>query len=233
MEETTVSGTLYEDLVAKISKMILDGAIRKGELLPSEHALCQQFGVSRTTVRCALKVLAEHKIIETIRGKGSVVIADDFPYLNTGLRAKINTYQTDFEYAIQVRQMLEPQIAFEVARKATNQDVRDLKMINDLCAEKERAGTLTTMDMRRFHLRLAKCLDNPVLTSIVELLISRCDAPEDTTLQVPNPTVKSQRQALQEHYDIFRAIRDRNCEDAYFYMKENICTFRHNCLDEF
>lgn len=233
MDEKTGSNILYKDLVSKISKLILEGSIRKGDLLPSEHALCQQFGVSRTTVRYALKVLAERKIIKTVRGKGSVVIADDFPYLNNILRAKIDSYQTDFEYAAQIRRMLEPQIAYEVARKATAQDIRDLKAINDYCAEKERAGTLTSMDMRRFHFRLAECLDNPVLNAIIELLISKCDAPEDTTLCVPNPTGKSRHQALQEHYDILQAIRDHNCEDAYFYMKENIYTFRHNCLDEF
>lgn len=213
--------------------MISNGTIRKGEFLPSEHHLCEQFGVSRTTVRYALKVLADHKIIQTVRGKGSIVIADDFAYLNDNLRNKINSYQTNLEYATQIRQMLEPKIAFEVALKATSQDIHDLKAINDSCAKKLRAGTLNSIDMRQFHLRLVECLNNPVLNSIIELLISKCDAPTETTLQVPNPTSTSQQKALQTHYDILHAIQKRDCENAYFYMKENISTFQHNCLDEF
>ena len=233
MLENEANSTLYQEVVSQISKMILEGTVKKGEFLPSEHTLCQQFDVSRTTVRYALKVLSERKIIQTIRGKGSVVIADNFAYLHDGLRAKIDSYQNNFEYAVQVRRMLEPQIAFEAAQRANNQDLKDLKVINDLCEEKLTDGTLTTEDLRLFHLRLVDCLENPVLTSMVELLISMCDAPTDTTLQVPNPQEESQRRALLGHEDILQALKNKNCEDAYFYMKENLYTFRRNCLDEF
>ncbi len=233
MFDKAVNSTLCQNVVAQLSKMILDGSIKKGEMLPSEAKLCELFGVSRTTVRSALQVLTQRKIIETRRGKGSVVIADNFPYLNEGLRAKINEYESNFKYAVQARRMLEPQIAFEAACRATNQDIKVLSDIQEMCRQKQVDGTLTTDDMRLFHLRIADIVKNPVLVSMVELLISMCDAPPETEIQVPNPHPTVRPGVLQEHQKILDAIRERRPEDAYFLMKENIHTFENNCMNEY
>ena len=231
--EKATNNTLYQDVVAQICEMILAGSIKKGELLPSEAKLCAQFQVSRTTVRGALKILAQRKIIETSRGKGSVVISDNFSYLNEGMRAKIQQYESNFEYATQARQLLEPQIAALAAQIATKRDIEDLEHIIHMCDAKERDGTLTTEDLRTFHFRVADITRNPVLISMVELLISMCDAPPETTLQVPNPTKPSRQTIMVGHEMILDAIKSHNTEDAYFYMKENLKHFHDNCLTEY
>lgn len=233
MFDKAVNSTLCQDVVGQISKMILDGTIKKGEMLPSEAKLCELFGVSRTTVRSALQVLSQRKIIKTDRGRGSTVVADNFPYLQEGLRAKIEQYESNFSYAVQARRMLEPQIAFEAACHASAQDLKDLARIMEICYEKNEDGTLTTDDMRHFHMRLAEVPKNPVLTSMVEHLISMCDAPPDTEIQVPNPAAKAQIGVLNEHQQILEAIRDHRPEDAYYLMRENIHTFESNCMSEF
>lgn len=233
MFEKAVNNTLYQDVVSQICEMILTGSIRKGDLLPSEAKLCAQFQVSRTTVREALKILAKRKIIETIRGKGSIVISDSFSYLNEGIRAKIQQYESNFEYATQARQLLEPQIAALAARTATKKDIEDLEEIIRLCDEKERDGTLTSEDLRTFHFRVAEITHNPVLTSMVELLISMCDAPPETSIRVPNPTKPSRQTIMVGHEMVCAAIKAHNEEDAYFYMKENLKHFHDNCLSEY
>jgi len=232
MYDKAVNGTLSQDVVAQLSRMILEGSIKKGEMLPSESQLCKLFGVSRTTVRSALGVLARRKIIYTRHGKGSVVISDSFPYLNEGLRAKIEEYESNFTYAVQVRRMLEPQIAFEAACRCDREDIDALKNIMDICRRKEADGTLTTDDMRLFHLRLADSARNPVLVSMVELLIGMCDAPPETEMRVPNPGSSVRPNVLEEHQRILDAIIEHRAEDAYFLMRENIKTFEKNCRDE-
>lgn len=232
MFDKAVNGTLSQDVVAQLSRMILDGSIKKGEMLPSESKLCQLFGVSRTTVRSALSVLSQRKIISTQHGKGSVVISDSFPYLNDGLRAKLEEYESNFMYAVQVRRMLEPQIAFEAACHAGDEDIAALKSIMEICYQKNEDGTLTTDDMRLFHLRLADSARNPVLVSMVELLIEMCDAPPETEMQVPNPGISVRPGVLLEHQRILDAIIGRRPEDAYYLMRENIKTFEKNCTDE-
>lgn len=232
MYDKAINGTLCQDVVAQLSKMILDGSIKKGEQLPSEGKLCELFGVSRTTVRNALQVLSQRKIVLTQQGKRAVVISDSFPWLNDGLRAKVEEYKSNFEHAVQVRRMLEPQIAFEAACRATDEDIAALEKIMEICRQKNRDGTLTTDDMRLFHLRMADIPKNPVLISMVELLIGMCDAPPETEMQVPNPGTSVMPHVLQEHQNILDAIKDHRPDDAFFLMRENIVTFRKNSMDE-
>lgn len=226
------NNTLYQDVVNQICQIILDGQIKKGELLPSEKNLCDQFGVSRTTVREALSILSQMKVIKTIRGKGSIVISDDFAYLNEGFRSKIMKFKSDFNCAVQARQLLEPQIAALAAQTATKRDIEDLQEINDRCERKRKEGTVTTEDLRMFHIRMAEVSQNPVLISFIETLIAMCDAGPETRMQVPNPSVKAAGTINATHEQILKAVRERNSQDAYFYMRENLKDFYINGLNE-
>ena len=60
---------LYEDL----RKQIIDGIYKNGDLLPSENALCSQYGTTRQTVRQALDALLHEGMIRKHQGKGSIV----------------------------------------------------------------------------------------------------------------------------------------------------------------
>ena len=61
---------LYEQVVEQIKNMIVQGIYKKGDLLPSEKELIEMTGVSRITVREALRLLNEAGVIETHKGKG-------------------------------------------------------------------------------------------------------------------------------------------------------------------
>ena len=63
---------LYEQVVEQIKNMIVQGIYKKGDLLPSEKELIEMTGVSRITVREALRLLNEAGVIETHKGKGSL-----------------------------------------------------------------------------------------------------------------------------------------------------------------
>jgi DNA-binding FadR family transcriptional regulator len=223
MFDKAQNNTLVMDIVRQISNNIIDGIIKKGEMLPSEKKLCDQFGVSRTTIRNSLQILAKHRFIETVRGKGSTVIADNFEDLSNELRGKIHEYMDNFKYAVEVRSLLEPQVAYLATLKATPQDIKELKEIQERCEKRMDDGGLMSSDLRAFHLRLAKIPNNPLLYSMVEMLISMCDAPVETYLQTPN--FPDPRRHKITHQDIIEAIQNRDPESAYFYMKENIKTF--------
>ena len=71
-----VSGTkLYEEVIRQIKDMIAQGQYAQGQRLPSEKELMEMMGVSRVTVREALRILANMGIIETQKGRGSLEAA--------------------------------------------------------------------------------------------------------------------------------------------------------------
>ena len=68
------SDHLYLKLSESLAEQIIDGTLPDGTLLPSERELCQRHGISRTTVRQALKDLTQKGYIRAIHGKGTMVV---------------------------------------------------------------------------------------------------------------------------------------------------------------
>jgi GntR family transcriptional regulator len=65
-------GPFYLQIAATLRKEILGGAIRPGQLLPSETRLAQTYGVSRLTGRAAVNVIRAEGLAELVRGRGVV-----------------------------------------------------------------------------------------------------------------------------------------------------------------
>jgi GntR family transcriptional regulator len=64
---------LYRQLMALLASQITDGLLKPGDALPSERQLCEEFGLSRTTVREALRGLNRQELIRTVPGRGTFV----------------------------------------------------------------------------------------------------------------------------------------------------------------
>src|SRR5690625_1554371 len=65
---------LTDELVSRLSELIQDGTIGKGQKLPTESSLMQTYGVSRTVVREAISQLRAAGLVETQQGRGSFVL---------------------------------------------------------------------------------------------------------------------------------------------------------------
>lgn len=81
-----------EQVVAYYKQQILNGAWKIGEKIPSENQLCEELGVSRASIRSAIKELTGYGILESIHGKGTFLIGDFLDIQdekNTGLPHRI------------------------------------------------------------------------------------------------------------------------------------------------
>ena len=128
MIQKITSMKLYEQVVQQIKNMVLNGTYKKGDLLPSEKELIKMTGVSRITVREGLRTLAEMGIIETKKGKGSIVLIDgkELMLQSEGEEGYI-TFRKNFELATNTRIVLEPEIARQAALKATEEDIKKME----------------------------------------------------------------------------------------------------------
>ncbi len=71
---------IYRQIAAVIARRISEGTYEPRRAIPSEVALCDEFGVSRNTVRAAVKLLNEQGLVVTVMGRGTFVVArDDAP----------------------------------------------------------------------------------------------------------------------------------------------------------
>lgn len=61
---------IYRQIADALRQQVINGELKPGDALPTEAALCEHYGVSRVTVRQALKLLSEERVIESLQGSG-------------------------------------------------------------------------------------------------------------------------------------------------------------------
>src|ERR1700688_4763073 len=106
------SSRLYEQIVQQVEESIHKGAMKPGDQLPPERELAQQFGVSRTAVREAVKALREKGLVEAYPGRGTFVTDGTSYSMRQSLDRMANIGQTEGSgYLVEVREILEPEIA--------------------------------------------------------------------------------------------------------------------------
>ena len=220
MTKVTSGKKLYEQVVERINTMIAQGIYQKGDLLPSEKELMEMMGVSRITVRGALRLLGETGVIQTVKGKGSYLLMDWQQLAES--QAVQGGYPQTFLDSTNLRILLEPEAAREVALRA---DEEERRAIGDYLSA---SGD----ELEGFHRAIIAATHNQVLIDMFDRLLELENAPPMVKL-VPPFRQKSVAAKLQsQHEKIYEAIRDGNGEFAYFYMKEHL-GFLKDTYEEF
>jgi GntR family transcriptional repressor for pyruvate dehydrogenase complex len=209
---------LYEQVVGRLAAQIEQGVYQQGDFLPSEKELIESTGVSRITVRQALRILGDMGYIETIPGKGSRVIREHIPVAGDYTEAQMVDFQVhrmNFETANQVRLLLEPEIARLAAQVATEED---LEYMRRSLEESDEKAISRKSDFHRMVIRSVKI---PYLLDIYSDMIKleRKNGWFHEVLPAQRRDVSDKLD--QQHRKIYDAIRRHDGEFAYFYMKEH------------
>ena len=119
------SSRLYEQIVQQIEESILKGELTEGSQLPAERDLAKQFGVSRTAVREAIKALQEKAWLTRFPGAERLSRMEPPNSMRRSLDRIIKSGEPDgWAYLVEVREILEPEIAALAAVRADDQDSR-------------------------------------------------------------------------------------------------------------
>lgn len=162
----------YEELASVLRAQILSGELKPGDRLPVEPDLSARHGVSRSTVREALRVLSSQHLITTTRGVvGGSFVAHPQPdqissYLETGLSLMTLFEGISVDHLLEVRSMLEVPAAGLAARR------RDRGHLDELRATLFDPRSVSTEDLfprnRSFHDVLLRMADNPLLGVVTQ-----------------------------------------------------------------
>jgi GntR family transcriptional repressor for pyruvate dehydrogenase complex len=171
--QTVATSRLYEQIVEQIERTILDGQLKAGDQLPPERELAQRFGVSRTAVREAVKALSEKGLVEACPGRGTFVTNGTSQAIRQSLDRMIKINQPDGTlHLIEVREILEPEIA---ARAAARADEKDVAALREAFAAMDQAGgdadAFIEADLD-FHLALAEAANNPLIPAVIDSIVA-------------------------------------------------------------
>jgi GntR family transcriptional activator of glc operon len=210
--------TQVADVVCeRIERLIVDGVLKVGQLLPSERRLTEKLGVSRTALREGLKILRVRGIIETTQGKGSIVARmSAHPPASPLMHLFASQPRTLFDL-FEVRSLLEGESARLAALRGTDADfVLITRSYDALVAAQD--NDLTTGEHARldhaFHLAICEASHNPVLVqtlrSLTDLLLNTVFASVNNLYH----RAPQKRQIDRQHARLYNAVTGRLPEQA-------------------
>ena len=164
---------LFEQIVEQIEQSIREGRLKPGEQLPAERELAQQFGVSRTAVREAMKTLCEKGMVEAYSGRGTFVTSGKSQPVRHPLHWLLNSGDTENAgYVTELREMLEPELTALAAERIEEQQLammREAVEVMDRSMRDPDAYIEADLD---FHLALAEAAGNPLILSLLDSIVA-------------------------------------------------------------
>lgn len=211
---------VYEDIVSRIFSLIQSGELQVGDKLPPERELAESLQVSRSSVREALRSLELLGHIEVRPGVegGSYVKEIGLENAQLILQSMFNLSQQSITDLIEVRLILESQAVTYAAERRTKENLNEIQASIEMMERELLNGDIGINGDHEFHCVLAKSTQNLFLTNLTEMLEELIEGTRIQSLSIPGiPQV-----ALQEHKDIFEAIKNRDGKRAAFLMREHL-----------
>src|SRR4051794_16413653 len=211
--------SVTQEAINKIKAMIINGDLRPGARLPKESDLAEQLGLSRNSLREAVRALTLIRILETRQGDGTYVTSLEPEILleSVGFVADLHQDHT-LRQVLEVRRILESAATALAAQHITD---AELSLLGELVAEMDASATVEALveNDLAFHRTIAAGSRNVVLASLLESLSTR-------TSRVRVWRGLTQAGALEqtrmEHRAIYQALGERRADLASSLMTVHI-----------
>jgi DNA-binding FadR family transcriptional regulator len=202
---------LTDEAIEKIKQMIVSGRVRPGEKLPREADLAAELGLSRNSLREAVKALSLINVLDVRQGDGTYTTSLAPSLLLEALSFIVDFHRDDtvLEF-LEVRRILEPAATALAALRMSPEDQAELSKLLDAATVDSPVDDFVAADLE-FHKKIAIGSGNSVLASLVD--------------NMSMPTVRArvwrgmtqphaQERTLAEHRAICQAIMSRDPELA-------------------
>lgn len=167
-KKSVQNNSLIDNVVCQMTDAILsDKMWNPGERLPNERQLAEQFGVSRNTMREAIKVLNATHILETKPHSGTYVTAN--PGINDdplGFAGEEEPYRLMMDL-YEMRMLVESAAARMAVQRASDDEVREILYYERLCRENIQSGKPWSESDREFHSAIAAASHNLAFIRII------------------------------------------------------------------
>ncbi len=206
---------VYEEVAKQLERLILK-KLQPGDKLPAERELAEMFGVSRSSIRDAIRSLELVGLVEPRQGAGTVVREVSAESLVNPLTTVLARQQ--ISELLDFRKMLEPPLAARAATHASVEEITEMQEILRRQDDKVRRGELAIEEDSEFHYNVAMASDNSVVLKVLDVLMDLLRETRERALQVEGRPQKS----LAGHRRILMAIKRRDPAAAEDAMRRHI-----------
>lgn len=202
---------LTDEAIEKIKDMILSGELQPGDRLPKEPELASRLGLSRNSLREAVRALSLIRILDVRQGDGTYVTSLAPELLLEALRFVLDFHRDrTLLQLFEVRRILEPAAVAMAATHMSKDEVAALKAILDRARVDVPVETFVENDVA-FHRALSEGSGNQVLCTIIDGLVA-----PTTRARIVHGVADDAalERSLHEHRMIYNGVADRNPEVA-------------------
>ncbi len=195
----------FEEIAEQIRKEISDRRLKAGDRLPPERTLAEQFGVSRNTLREALRSLENAGLLRLQKGAsgGAFVRHSTGDAIVTGLRDMFHLGAISPEHLTEARVLIESIAVREACERARPEDIKALNE-NLAAAERAERDKVDFFEQAAIHLEfhriIARATKNPVMEIVMEALIDVMQHFIRAIGQTRNPWVLPSRRRFMKHF---------------------------------
>jgi len=214
---------LSEIIADKIYQDILDGKLKPGDRLPPHEQLCDRWGVSRVTLREALKKLDTKGLIEIHQGKGTYVRDHKRDLIEKQFEFHSLLGEKTIIQLFEARKILETAMAELATARVTEEEIRALDSVLEGMAETVKEGDhlgFARFDFK-FHKIIGGLAKNDVLEMMLEKIQFLIQAQQREMFEYAHDS-NPLKSSYEDHIDICRMIRERNTSGAGQKMYQHI-----------
>ena len=223
---------VFEQIAEQIEKRILDGELHSGDRLPTERELAEQFHVSRTAVREAMKILAQKGLVDMRPGRGTIVIdgAHEAMQDSIGLVMKLKLGEVGgSDNLVEVREILETEIAALAAARATEKEIDEMREAVKIMDESLNNANQYIAADNRFHEALARATQNTLIFILINSIVNLLSEQRKQIFQVEGGPQRGQV----HHKHILESVTRRESEAARSAMRSHLRQVREDVSSSF
>ena len=206
MEKKNLSRQVADDIYRMIA---VTQELKPGQQLPGEMVLSDQLGVSRSTLREAIKSLVSQGVLKVYRGKGTFVAESMESFVNFGLD-ELDMNRSRLRDLYEARLLFEPQIAALACQRATDAEIADILEAGAEVARHIRANQDRTPADQEFHKKIAIASHNRFMLQLLPIIHSAVSE----TIHLSQQKELLSENTLRDHAQIMYYIEKRDGEGA-------------------
>ena len=208
---------VYAKVAEQLQAHIIN-ELKPGDMLPPERELVQRFGVSRSSIRDAIRRLEAVGLLEPRQGVGTVVRDVAADTVVAPVASVLLQKRKTIEELLDVRMIIEPALAARAALHASPEQIAEMTEILRRQEEKVLQGELATEEDSDFHYSIALAVDNSAMLKLVHVLMDSLRDLRERSLQMGG----RQQKSLAAHHRIFAAIKQGNAAAAEAAMRRHL-----------
>ena len=210
---------LSDQVIEALKEVITRDGFGPGDKFYSENELTRKLGVSRSSIREAVRILEVTGFVTVKHGKG-IFIADPVKKELEAFKEWLKTNETSIFEHFEVRLMIDPKAAGLAAAKADDDDIKEMEKACssfDALFNDKNTPAMIKYD-EEFHLAMARSTKNRTLYYLMKTMTSSLPEGWITSLHIPGRSEKT----IEEHKAILQAIKNKDSSAAEKSMKRHL-----------